>query len=223
MSVTAATRVLLVEGEEDKRVLPWLIEKAGVPWGPKDAPVVKIVPYDGVENLLCAGEIETHLKTSGLSALGVIVDADHDVAARWQSISARISAHYTNVPAQMPASGLILKRQTGPAFGAWIMPDNCNRGMLETFLLFLRPNENLALHALSASVIDQAKQAGASFSQQHRDKAQIHSWLAWQDPPGAQMHNAIMQGMLNGASPNAAAFVNWFCSLYGLSKAEKQG
>ena len=78
----------MVEGDEDKRVLPWLIERAGVSWGSKKEPVVIIEALDGAENLLAAGVIETYLKQSGLSALGVIVDADEDAAARWQSILA---------------------------------------------------------------------------------------------------------------------------------------
>ena len=211
-------RVLLVEGDEDKRVLPWLIERAGVNWGPKHDPVVTIISFDGVEQLLEAGVIETYLKQSGILALGVIVDADEDAAARWQSISSRVSGRYLNLPKVIPSNGLVLRGEAGPAFGAWVMPDNINRGMLETFLLYLRPNENLALQALSREVVEQAKLVGAPFSPAHQDKAQIHSWLAWQNPPGAQMHNAIMQGMLREASPCLTNFVDWFCQLYGLPK-----
>ncbi len=212
-------RLLLVEGDEDKRVLPWLIERAGVSWGSKKEPVVIIEALDGAENLLAAGVIETYLKQSGLSALGVIVDADEDAAARWQSILARISGRFQNLPKVIPSKGFVVRGDDGPAFGAWIMPDNISRGMLETFLLFLRPNTNLPLQQLSSEVVAQAKRIGAPFSPAHQDKAQIHSWLAWQDPPGAQMHNAIMQGMLRETSPYLTTFVEWFCLLYGLPKS----
>jgi hypothetical protein len=210
--------LLLVEGDEDKRVLPWLIERAGVNWGPKSEPIVTIIANDGVEPLLTAGVIETYFKQSGLLALGVIVDADENAVARWQSISARIGGFFADVPQVIPSDGLILRGDTGPAFGAWIMPDNSSRGMLETFLLFLRPAENLALHVLSHDVVEQAKQLGAPFSLAHQDKAQIHSWLAWQDPPGTQLHNAVMQGMLREVSPSLTTFVRWFCTLYGLPR-----
>lgn len=111
--------------------------------------MVTIASFDGVEKLLAAGVIETYLKQSGLSALGVIVDADEDAAARWQSISARISGRFQNLPKAIPSEGFVVRGDAGPAFGAWIMPDNSSRGMLETFLLFLRPNTNLELQALS--------------------------------------------------------------------------
>jgi hypothetical protein len=138
-----------------------------VNWGPKNEPVVTIIATDGVEQLLAAGVIETYLKQSGLTALGVIVDADENAVARWHSISARISGLFAEVPVTIPNNGLVLRGNTGPAFGAWIMPDNSSRGMLETFLLFLRPNDNLALHALSRDVVEQAKRIGAPFSSKH--------------------------------------------------------
>jgi hypothetical protein len=74
--------VLLVEGDEDKRVVPWLVEATGVCWCPNKSPIVHISSYDGVENLLKPGEIETQLKRSGLMSLGVIVDADESVSGR---------------------------------------------------------------------------------------------------------------------------------------------
>jgi hypothetical protein len=58
------SRVLLVEGAEDKRVIPQLIEWAGIPWGSKNSPLVWIEDYDGVEKLLAPREIETRFKAS---------------------------------------------------------------------------------------------------------------------------------------------------------------
>ncbi len=212
-----ASRVLLVEGQEDLRVVPWLIESTGVDWGPKDAPIVSIAAYDGVENLLAAGEIETRLKASGLQALGVMVDADTSATSRWAQIRARILAAYPAAPTDLPPEGVVLRGATQPAFGAWIMPDNTNRGMLETFLLHLRPTDNSPVLDLSSRVVDEARSLGAPFSDAHRDKAQIHSWLAWQDPPGRPLHNAVMERMLRGKTPTLDRFVDWFCRLYAIA------
>jgi len=103
-------RVLLVEGADDLRVVPWLVERAGVPWGPKKEPIVTIFQYDGVDNLLAEGEIETQLKASGLTALGVIVDADENAAGRWQRIRSRIVSYFPSVPSALPAQGLVLRQ-----------------------------------------------------------------------------------------------------------------
>lgn len=217
MSMTTPKRVLLVEGKEDVRVIPELMEKAGVSWVAERDPVVHIKDLEGADSLLAVGEIETQLKASGLSALGVMIDADEDAAGRWQSIRARISASFPLAPTALPPEGVVLHRQSGPSFGAWIMPNNTNSGMLETFLLSLRPKASPELAKFAATAVSQARVAGAPFRDAHRDKAEIHTWLAWQDPPGRQIHQAIMQSMLREPGPTLNAFVSWFCRLYSLA------
>ncbi len=62
---------LLVEGREEQRVIPELIEKNGIEWGDSnDSWIVKIDEFDGVDKLLKPGVIEAELKSSGLSHLG---------------------------------------------------------------------------------------------------------------------------------------------------------
>jgi hypothetical protein len=211
------TRVLMVEGREDLRVIPELIESNGIDWGTRDKPLVKIEVYDGIENIVAEGEIEARLIESDLTALGVLVDADANVDACWRRIKARITGRYSSIPDALPAKGFIIQADGMPKFGAWVMPDNINRGMLETFLLHLRPASNTALLELSEKVVDLAKNAGAGFIDAHRDKVQIHSWLAWQDPPGRQMHDSIKQRMLTEKSQLLTDFLDWFCELYDCS------
>ena len=45
-------RRLLVEGDTDKRVIPFLMEANGIEWERDGRPVVRIEPYNGVEELL---------------------------------------------------------------------------------------------------------------------------------------------------------------------------
>jgi hypothetical protein len=207
---------LLVEGNDDLRVLPQLIEKSGVAWGPKENPIVKIRQCDGVDELFASGVIATELKASGLSALGVIVDADDNAQSRWQQIKSELADQFTDIPLSIPLEGIVLQKD-GLKFGAWIMPDNSSQGMLETFLLYLRPNENQALNDLAIRVTAEAKSVNAPFSDNHVDKARIHSWLAWQDPPGCQLHIAIMQNMMIYEHDVLSKFMTWFRLLYDIS------
>lgn len=216
------SKVLLVEGADDLRVVPWLVELAGISWGTKKQPIVAISQCEGVDNLLAEGEIETRLKASGLTALGVIVDADESASSRWQTIRSRIISQFPLAPSVLPPEGLVLHHSHGPSFGAWIMPDNVSRGMMETFLLFLRPAENTALHELAATAVTQARTVGAPFLDPHRDKALIHTWLAWQNPPGRQMHQAIMERMLTAPNPTLTAFISWFSDLYSVPVVEPE-
>ncbi|WP_331852485.1 DUF3226 domain-containing protein [Microcystis viridis] len=48
----------------------------------------------------------------------------------------------------------------------------------------------------------------------HLDKANIHTYLAWQDPPGKQLHDAVKQRILNRSHPQSANFLRWLQGLY---------
>ena len=90
MAAKPHPKVLLVEGDEDKRVIPYLIEAHGIPWGERDEPkVVHIEAYGGIEAMLEPGEIETQLKASELQALGILVDANGDGRELWFEIARR--------------------------------------------------------------------------------------------------------------------------------------
>ena len=96
------------------------------------------------------------------------------------------------------------------------MPDNKLPGMLETFLGYLLPTDNSLLWEFAESTINSAKAIGAPFTEYHREKARIYSWLAWQKPPGRQLHQAIKERILDPQHPEAQMFVNWFRKLYQL-------
>lgn len=48
-----------------------------------------------------------------------------------------------------------------------------------------------AVRAYAGQVVTEASALGAPYRQTHRDKAELHTWLAWQDPPGLQVHLAV--------------------------------
>ena len=94
------------------------------------------------------------------------------------------------------------------------MPDNRFSGMLEDFLVRLIPNESRPLYELAENSVAEAKRNDAPFSEVHRTKAEIHTWLAWQDQPGKQLHEAVRHRVLNPEKPESRPFVNWFRQLF---------
>ncbi len=208
---------LLVEGEEDKRVIPHLMEANGISWGPtpEHAPVF-IQPYDGIDNLLKPGIIETELKASGLQSLGIVADADENAMEQWQRIRTRCLSLFPNTPTELPATGLIQSDGEGLTIGVWIMPDNRLRGMLETFLAYLVPRTSQVVWSYAAEAFEEARRIGAPCKAVHADKARIHTWLAWQEPPGRPLHNAVIERILDPHTSYATEFVNWFRLLYRL-------
>lgn len=208
------SKKLLVEGAQDKRVIPELIEKNGIQWEfSKNSPIVHIQEW-GDNNFIKDKIIQVELKSSDLQALGLIVDADDDVSARWDSVKNALNSHVVDLPASMPAEGLVCTTDQGIKVGVWIMPDNRERGMLETFLAYLVPEERSPIYDWAKDAAHEAKIKGAEFIDAHLDKAYIYTWLAWQNPPGRQLHAAIRDKVLQPDHPNAQNFVGWFKRLY---------
>jgi hypothetical protein len=208
--------VLLVEGQDEKRTIPELIELNGINWGSGKNTVVHIKDYEGYENILKPASISTELKADGIEALGILLDADENPTDRWIAIrnACRNSKAISNIPDELPEEGLIIKADNGVRVGIWIMPDNKLPGMLETFLGYLLPADGNALWEFATSTTEAAKAKGAPFTESHREKAKIYSWLAWQEPPGRQLHQAIKERILDPKHPEAQKFVNWFRQLY---------
>jgi len=208
---------LLVEGKEDERVIPELMEANGIAWGEtRDTWIVEIKECNGFESMIEQGVIETELKESGLEALGIIVDANNDARQRWNALRDRCLGSFPELSEDLPPEGLIHESNTGLKLGAWLMPDNRSHGMMETFLTYLVPDKSHPVLKYAECARDKAKVLGAPYRDVHADKAKIYTWLAWQDPPGRPLHNAVMERLLDPCSPHAAAFVRWFRSLFGL-------
>jgi len=121
-----------------------------------------------------------------------------------------------DIPDEMPEEGLVLELD-GVRFGAWIMPDNKKSGMIETFAyqLINEDDKEIWTYAQEAALVAK-NDKGASWKDRHKDKACIHSFLAWQDPPGMSLGVAITKKTLDPKSPNAKKFVDWFKRLYEL-------
>ena len=207
------TKQLIVEGEQDKRVIPYLMEANGIPWE-KDKLPVDIESF-GSDGFINRYRISARLKKAGLTHLGLIVDADDDADVRWRSVRNACLPSIPDIPEQIPETGLILTTN-GIKFGVWIMPDNLMRGMLETFLAYMIRDESEPLWQYAQEVVTEAKNRGALFIDSHIDKAYIYTWLAWHNPPGRQLHNAIKEKILNPQHPKAQTFVSWFKTLYDL-------
>ena len=150
----------------------------------------------------------------------MIVDADESCINRWQSVRNACLNFIPDLPEAILPEGLVHnteKKNGKPVkFGVWIMPDNKTGGMLETFLAYLVKDESEALWQYSQAVVSEAKNKGANFKPTHIDKANIHTWLAWQDEPGSQLHMAVKKKILDPQHPKAQTFIQWFKTLYDL-------
>jgi hypothetical protein len=160
--------------------------------------------------------IEAELKASGVKHVGIVVDANDDATSRFNSIRQRCIASFPTFPATLPANGIVETNADGVTLGVWLMPDNQSHGMMESFLLFLAPDRNDAVVKFAEAACATARSLGAPFRPSHDSKAKIHTWLAWQDEPGRQLHEAVRDKVLDASSDHASAFVAWFRTAFAL-------
>jgi hypothetical protein len=184
---------------------------------------VWITAIGNPNEILADGSISAELNATGTKILGIVFDADLEFDNRWKRVKQICEKLFDSVPAQMPAGGLILQDHAqGQRLGVWIMPDNAKHGMLETFLEGLVTKGNSPPFAFAESVVAEARKNRAPCRECHIDKAEIHSWLAWQDPPGLSLGRAITAQTLDPHSDSAIPFVEWFLKLYNLKALNEQ-
>lgn len=210
-------RVLLVEGSDDVRLIPYIVEANGVAWGTRSNPVVTIKEFGGFESIVAAGTIDTEAKASGVTCIGILVDANDSAERRFHSLRNACRSTFPDLPTSLPADGLVHENEDGRRIGIWLMPDNQSRGMMETFLTFMIQNhESDSLFEHAKQSCDAARTLGAVFKEVYIDKARIHCWLAWQEKPGRQLHDAVKFAFLDATSKRAQPFIQWFRKLYEL-------
>lgn len=196
---TRTTRLLWVEGKDDSAVTQSLCAR-------HQLPKFDVQAKNGVEEIL--GTFFTRLRAPGADRFGVIVDANGNPQARWDSIRHTLAEEgYVEIPERLERDGMIVPgTRHRPLFGAWIMPDNGSPGALEDFAAALVPEED-ALWTRAGEVVDALPEQ--RFPAGRRSKAHMHTWLAWQESPGSPMGQAIGKGDLRADAPAAQRFVAW--------------
>ena len=209
--------LLIVEGPDDKHAVIGLM-KAHVDWpqAPESWPVFVEVG-NGVAGILADGYLSTELKASHVRSVGVMLDADMNPDRRYERIRQLTAALFPDLPAAIPATGLIVDNEDGKRFGVWLMPDNQAVGDLETFLHYLVPGNQQRLWDFACNSVATARGIGAGCRDVHLTKANLYTWLSWQDPPGQSPGLALTRKILNPKSSYAGAFVGWFKDLFRLA------
>lgn len=212
-------RLLLVEGYNDQYVLRGLLRQNAIPCAiPRrdkeadafDTDVIVIDQAGSVERLF--ERLEVTLDDGDLMQLGVVVDADTNVAARWEALCG-IFTRFGGVDlpkTPTPAGTLIVLQQPYRVLpvGVWIMPDNQVPGILENFVSFLIPDAELPLWQKAQECVDSILPEQRHFSEVDVPKAQVHTWLAWQKEPGQPLGIAMTARYLDANAPNALRLVD---------------
>ena len=195
--------LLLVEGPDDKHVVEHLRRRlaSDLAFDCKDK--------GGSGPLLDAIDVE--IATDGRVALGILMDANDDLAARWQAIGHRLLGEDVKLPPQPERGGIVI--DSDPRVGVWLMPDNGTPGELESFVAELIPKGD-PVWPLAERYIDGIPREHRQFSTGKGLRAKLHAWLATRQEP-RKMGAAIGTAELDAGGALAGQFADWLRTLFG--------
>ena len=197
-------RVLLVEGRDDKHVVDHICRRC------QPIPTFEIVDAGGLEKLMAS--IGSELKAPGRQAVGIVVDANDDIEARWAAVKNRLEGAGLAVGERDSAGTVIRGTPPEPDVGVWIMPDNWSAGELEDFIEAMIPASD-AVWPLSRAYIDGIPSTDRLFSAEKALRAQVHAWLAARERP-RPMGLAIRAGDLDVEGVGCAGLTTWLRRLF---------
>ncbi len=193
---------LLVEGVDDKHVVWHIRQRNNI------ESEFEICDEGSVEQLLDAIEVEI---LSPKNTVGIMVDANKNLTARWQAIRDRLQKNNITLPAKPEPSGTIIAGvpHHHPRIGIWLMPDNQSPGELEDFIEKMIPR-NDAVWPLSVCYIDSIPEENRKFKEM---KAKVHAWLATKEEP-LKLGTAIRAKYFDVNAATCKKFVDWLRELF---------
>lgn len=195
-------RVLLVEGPNDKHVVRHLRNRH------QAIPEFCIRDKGGIEGLL--EDIGLEILAPSRKAIGILVDANDDLDARWNAVANRLQEESIEVPNSPELTGTII--DSNPRVGIWLMPNNTSPGELENFVSEMIPNDD-PVWPLSEDYIDGIPEKARKFTEKKILRAKIHAWLATREDP-RQMGVAIRAQDLHVDGPLSTTFASWLRELF---------
>ncbi len=223
-------QLLIVEGKEDAIVIGTLVKNKdlfvvdfdGRQKEKTHLPKIRGRNCEGVSKLLDSleNELEVELK-AGYEDIAIVIDADLDIQSQWEAVRNRLLKLDFDMPKQPNTEGIVAQHRTDDSkkVGVWLMPNNRLNGMLEDFIKMLVPEDDLMLEKAEAIVQKVKNEIPETnrFKNVHQAKAEIHTWLAWQEAPGSPMGQAITKKYLNSDNEVCERFLNWLKTVFSLN------
>lgn len=201
-NIGSGSRVLLVEGADDQRVIERLIRRSG------HTQSFDILQASGVDRLIKRIRLEVRIPRR--KVLGIVVDSDNDIEARWEAIRIQFRRVGIELPAERCDRGVILPSE--PRVGIWLMPDNISSGQLEDFVQAMIP-VNDRVWPLANSFVDSIPLELREFSPNKIIRAKLYAWLATRKEPGP-MSRAIQAKYLDIHTELTQSFLSFLTELF---------
>lgn len=212
-------KIILVEGVNDSHVVGKLLIHANLPYTPDkdhyktDPSLLYLRQMEGRNKLF--QEIPQFTKTNILTHLAMVIDADLDIQASWQAVIDKFNnigelKGMAKFPLPEGSIGRLELSSHTIHIGIWLMPNNQQIGELEHFLAHLipdYPHHPLWQHSLSS--VTTIPPEHKRFNSADQTKAELCTWLAWQDRPGVPYGIALREKYFDLNQPLAQTFISW--------------
>jgi hypothetical protein len=210
---------LLVEGDNDIHVITNLLMSM------KHKPFKGYADTDVYKNEFVVNElIPSILDVPDLQHFGIILDADESAENTWISIRNILKTNgfeESELPKKLLSKGILIQQKGKPIIGIWIMPDNLmpiNKGelaYLEHFYEQIIHPEDKFLTKASAIIEEISADKDCNFALKDKQKAKIHTWLAWQTEPGNSMGISLKKkSFFDLKSAAVLNFTEWLESVF---------
>jgi hypothetical protein len=160
------------------------------------------------------------LAASNYKRVGLLVDNEPDRNI-WESIVSDFASYrnfFEPFPPNPTLDGTLIKAKDEfpqyDDFGIWLMPNNRDKGTLEDFLKTIKGNDDLLLNFADETLTELEGRGLRKYKPAHRNKALIHTYLAWQENPGAPYGTALRQKAFDIEHPDVQALANWLQKLF---------
>lgn len=180
-------KILLVEGSQDKNFVEQLLQRQKIHYGDDFK----------VKNCTNLGkafkELKIAIKGGSYSHIGIILDADQAITQYWSNLNSILkSEEINNLPKKPNKKGTIIEETDDfPRIGIWIMPNNEEDGFLESYISFLVKDDDKLLPLARKTVEKLITDEKNLFKIEHKEKAVIYTWLAWQKKAGSSLGGAV--------------------------------
>ncbi len=203
---------ICVEGRDDAYVVRELLKQQGIDChieerGKATGTVIK--PFEGKQHLLQS--IKIVVESSEVKSVGIVIDADDNVAATYRSVLDRLSKLGAIENQHDKVWDLVLETGKRLKIGVWIMPDNNSDGAVEDFLRVISNDQGGLWQQVEHCFA--AVQDKQLFTPAKKQKAKICTWLAWQEEPGLPYGQAIQRNYFDTNASVAKDFIQWVRSL----------
>lgn len=214
-------QVLLVEGESDRGFLEEVCKALDLHTKVEVSPPKRVGgshnTREGVFNHL-KNVMLKQLDDATITRLAIVVDADSDVngcgySRTIQRVTRIVEPHGFTLKSDS-LDGVIFKHNDGLAdFGLWVMPNNLGEGMLEDFIKTCVKSEEHGLLAHATTVVGTLPQP-PKFKQIHTSKAEVATWMAWQEKPGHGLYHAVEKELIDMNSALFRELCDWLTYIY---------